>query len=134
MPNFLFDVKLKAAFRLDAKDQATAEAMLRKLLDCADAHYGQWPHSLDPVIAETWMDGEPLCVEIDGEEPSAGPFPSPLDYFIAARQDGWYASDEDTPEEYCGDWDEDRIRESIGTLSDGDLKEYRRELHEYQQR
>ena len=66
MKEYAFDVKLLAAIRVKAADQATARAMLKEALDCADTNFGAWPNG-DPIIGEASIDGEPDLIEIDGE-------------------------------------------------------------------
>ena len=63
---YAFDVKLVAAFRVTAPDEATARAILRDCLDCADSNFGAWPDG-SPILAEATMDAEADLYEIDGE-------------------------------------------------------------------
>lgn len=69
MPNFLFDLELSAAIRVDAANETEARAMLAKALDCADANFGAWEWG-DPITGEVSLtEKPPVLAEIDGEEP-----------------------------------------------------------------
>lgn len=59
---YLFDVRLLASIRVEAKSEAEARAMLSKVLDCADANFGAWPNG-DPVTGECSIAGEASLVE-----------------------------------------------------------------------
>jgi hypothetical protein len=59
MKEFAFDIRLRAALRVQAATQAEAERMLSERLDCADATLGRW-HDGSPIIAEVSLD------EVDG--------------------------------------------------------------------
>ena len=64
---FLFDVKMFAAVRVMAVDEAHARALMREHLECAEANLGAWP-SGDPILAEVSADDDhPDLLEIDGE-------------------------------------------------------------------
>jgi hypothetical protein len=66
---YLFDVKLFAAFRVKAASEEEARSMLAKALDCATVNCGAWPDG-SPIIAEASLDDDPPdLVEIDGETP-----------------------------------------------------------------
>jgi hypothetical protein len=66
MPEYLFDVKLFAAIRVNAENETDARQMLCEALDCASANFGAWPNG-DPILAEASQDGEADLMEIDGE-------------------------------------------------------------------
>ena len=100
MPQFTFDMKLDAAFTVEATTPEAAEAMLKEILDCADINAGALPNG-DPLVGEATLNGRAWLALIDGEEAPMPEFPSPLHYYAAAKADGWSEGDEDTPEEYC---------------------------------
>lgn len=54
---FTFDAKLFASFTVDAPDKATAEAWLKRALDCASINAGALPNG-DPILGEASLDGE----------------------------------------------------------------------------
>lgn len=70
MHEYLFDVKLFAAIRVNATSEAEARQMMKDSIDCATANLGAWPNG-DPIVCEVSLD-EPEndeLVEIDGEDP-----------------------------------------------------------------
>lgn len=66
MKNYLFDVKLCAAIRINANSEAEARATIADVLDAASCNAGAWPNG-DPILFEASIDGVPSLVEIDGE-------------------------------------------------------------------
>lgn len=66
MANYLFDVKLWAAVRLDAPDEATARATLNRLLDCAMVTVTA-EQGLESLTFEASTEGEADLVEVDGQ-------------------------------------------------------------------
>ncbi|MGV1944855.1 MULTISPECIES: hypothetical protein [unclassified Agrobacterium] len=67
MKEYLFDVKLFAAIRVKAENEAQARQMLNAAFDCADCNAGAWPNG-DPITFEASQD-EPEndeLVEVDG--------------------------------------------------------------------
>lgn len=79
MPNYLFDVAVTAAIRIDAPTEAAARAHLRKMLNCADFTLGTGPTGT-PVTSEMTMNDEPTVAEVDGVEP-----PMPDEQDLAPR-------------------------------------------------
>lgn len=68
MAEFAFDVKLFATIRVEASDEATARVLLQENLSAADAHFGAWDHTGEPILAEAVLDDDqPDLIEIDGE-------------------------------------------------------------------
>ena len=72
MPNYLFDVTLNAAIRVDPVDEAQARLLLEETLDAASINLGAWPNG-DPVLGEASLSLEnpPKLAEVDGEDPDA---------------------------------------------------------------
>ena len=66
MPEYLFDVKLFAAVRVQASDEGEARKMLDDALNCASCNAGSWPNG-DPILFEASADGEADLSEVDGE-------------------------------------------------------------------
>lgn len=68
---YAFDVKLIAAIRIKAEDEATARKLLREYLDAAESNFG---HDRDgnPLLGEASLDVDdasgPHLYEVDGEE------------------------------------------------------------------
>lgn len=62
---YAFDVKLLAAIRVTAANEAEARAKLSEHLQCADANFGAWPNG-EPINAEASIDGEADLYEVDG--------------------------------------------------------------------
>lgn len=65
MPNYLFDVKLFATFRINAESEAEARRLLTAALDCATVQAGFIDEEL--LTGEASVDGELILVEVDGE-------------------------------------------------------------------
>lgn len=68
MHEFLFDVKLFAAIRVKAKNEAAARALIMAHVDGSEANLGAWPNG-DPIVCPVSLD-EPEndeLVEIDGD-------------------------------------------------------------------
>lgn len=79
MPEFAFDVNLRASLRVEAEDEATARAILAESLNCADSNFGAWPDG-SPITAEASMDGDASLYMIDGKDAHDGlPFAWPSD-------------------------------------------------------
>lgn len=66
MPEYAFDVKLLAAVRVTADDEATARKQLAEVLDCADLSVCHGGVNM-PDTFEASMDGEADLFEVDGE-------------------------------------------------------------------
>lgn len=64
MKDYLFDVQLKAAFRIPADSEHEARAMLESVLDCASVNVGALPDG-SPVIGEASLFDEPELVTED---------------------------------------------------------------------
>jgi hypothetical protein len=127
MTDYTFDVKLDAAFTVKAESEEAARKMLASVLDCASINCGMMPGpSCDPLVGEATMTRADLGL-IDGEEAPLPEYPSPLHYFAAARGDGWYTSDEDTPEQYC---DGNGVEED--DIKNADIRYWLEEFREYE--
>jgi hypothetical protein len=68
---FTFDVKLFATVSVQAKNEASARALLHQQLECAHVVFEPFTTTSiapQPVCAEAWADGDPDLLEIDGEQ------------------------------------------------------------------
>ncbi|SFU98797.1 hypothetical protein SAMN04488527_1742 [Aliiroseovarius crassostreae] len=61
------DVKLFTSIRVKATSQEEAERMIQSALDGAEANFGAWETSGDPILSTVSTDGTPDLIEIDGE-------------------------------------------------------------------
>lgn len=61
------DVKLFTSIRVKATSQEEAERMIQSALDGAEANFGAWVTSGDPILSTVSTDGTPDLIEIDGE-------------------------------------------------------------------
>jgi hypothetical protein len=124
MPAYTFDLKLDAAFTIEASSEDEARRILIETLDCANINCGELPNG-DPLLGEASVnDHRVWLATIDGEEVPLPTYPSPLHCFAAARDDGWLPSDEDTPEEYCSGVIEEDVQNA-------DITQYVTEYRDY---
>jgi hypothetical protein len=68
MKEFLFDVKMQAAIRVQAETEEEGRKMLGEALDCADGNVGSWPNG-DPITCEISMAEDPQLAEASDIEP-----------------------------------------------------------------
>lgn len=66
MHEYLFDVKLFAAIRVNASSREEAISKLRNGIDCSTGNFGSFANG-DPIVGEVSIDGDPDLVEINGE-------------------------------------------------------------------
>ncbi|WP_139231535.1 DUF4314 domain-containing protein [Aliiroseovarius crassostreae] len=64
---YTMDVKLFTSIRVKATSQEEAERMIQSALDGAEANFGAWETSGDPILSTVSTDGTPDLIEIDGE-------------------------------------------------------------------
>lgn len=67
MNEYAFDVKLRAAIRVNARTEDEARQLVRENMDAADCNGGAWPNG-DPILFEASVDDEDMpCFEINGD-------------------------------------------------------------------
>lgn len=67
MNEYLFDVKLFASVRVQARSIPAAREKLRAAFDCASINAGAWPNG-DPILGEASQDGAADLIEINGRD------------------------------------------------------------------
>ena len=65
MNEYLFDIKLLAAIRVNAISEREARAMIFQALDCATVNAGAWVDGR-PILFEASLDGDLDLIEING--------------------------------------------------------------------
>ena len=66
MNEYLFDIKLLAAIRVNAASEAEARTLILECFDCACVNAGAWPNG-DPILFEASARGNFNLIEINGE-------------------------------------------------------------------
>jgi len=64
---YTVDVKLFTTVTVTAGSEEEAQTRIRQALDGADANFGAWEETGDPILSTVSVDGEGDLIEIDGE-------------------------------------------------------------------
>lgn len=104
MKRYTFNMDLDATFTLEAETAQAAQEKLGAILDGArviarESVKGDQVLGGEQVLGLATLRGHPTLAFI-GDEPA--PVSDELRRYVAAKDDGWLPSDDDTPEEYLG--------------------------------